>query len=269
MPLIAVNGARLHVEDTGGPGPVVAFSHGLLWSGTMFEAQIQALKASYRCVSWDHRGQGRSDVPPDRAVSIEQTYDDAVALLDALKIEQVHFVGLSMGGFVGMRLAARQPQRVASLCLMASAADPEPRENIGKYKTLCVVTRLFGVGAVASRVLPIMFSQSFLRDPSLAAERQRWEAELRKNGRGVVKAVYGVIEREGCAELLPQIQCPTLLLSGAEDVAIVPARMDALQRALPRASLVRIPRAGHTLCVENPAPVTEALRSFLADHART
>ncbi|MDQ8159242.1 MAG: alpha/beta hydrolase, partial [Gemmatimonadota bacterium] len=106
---LTVNGARLWVEDTGGSGPPLLFSHGLLWSTRMFDAQVAALRHQYRCIAWDHRGQGQSEVPPTRAISIEQCYEDAVALIEQLGVAPVHLAGLSMGGFVAMRIAARRP----------------------------------------------------------------------------------------------------------------------------------------------------------------
>ena len=63
MPLIRVRDTELYYEDTGGPGPVVMFSHGLLWSGRMFAAQVDALRDRYRVITYDHRGQGRSGPP--------------------------------------------------------------------------------------------------------------------------------------------------------------------------------------------------------------
>ena len=68
---------RLHVEDTGGSGPAVVFSHGLLWSTKMWRFQFAALRDRYRCIAWDHRGQGKSEVtasgnvpPPSAADSV-------------------------------------------------------------------------------------------------------------------------------------------------------------------------------------------------------
>ena len=162
MPTLAVNGTELYVEDTGGPSPespVVVFSHGLLMNHRMFAAQVAGLRSRFRCISYDHRGHGGSAPGVGRIISTEQTYQDAVALLEALggrermgtgrsgpavsrdaapsefaggreRMGPVHFVGLSMGGFVGMRLAARRPDLVAKLVVLESSAEREPSENI-------------------------------------------------------------------------------------------------------------------------------------------
>src|SRR5205823_2727516 len=125
VPMLAVNGVRLYYDDTGGSGEPIVFSHGLLWSGRMFEAQVAALRGRYRCITYDHRGQGRSDVPRARSHDMETVTDDAASLIEALGAAPVHFVGLSMGGFVGMRLAARRPELLRSLVLLETSADPE------------------------------------------------------------------------------------------------------------------------------------------------
>lgn len=263
MPTAKIRDTELYYEDSGGPGQVVLFSHGLLWSGRMFEAQVEALRDRYRCVTYDHRGQGRSAPPADRSVPIETCAEDAAALIEALGLGPVHFVGLSMGGFVGMRLAARRPELVRSLCLLETTAEPEPAENVPKYRRLAWVARWIGLSPVATPVMKIMFSRTFLSDPAREADRARWRTELLANRRDIVAAVYGVVEREGCAELLDRIRQPTLVLVGEEDVATVPAKAERIHQGIRGSRLVRIPGAGHSSSVEQPALVSEALRAHL------
>src|SRR5688572_30136086 len=98
MPMLTVNGTQLYYEDSGGSGEPVVFSHGLLWDTRLFDKQVGALRNRYRCVSYDHRGQGRSAVPPGPVVEMETCYEDAVQLIQRLGLVPCHFVGLSMGG---------------------------------------------------------------------------------------------------------------------------------------------------------------------------
>jgi 3-oxoadipate enol-lactonase len=247
----------LHVEDTGGDGPTVVFSHGLLLSGEMWRAQVAALRDRFRCITWDHRGQGRSAVPPDRAVTIERCYEDAVALVE--QVGPCHFVGLSMGGFVGMRLGARRPDLVRTLTLLDTSADPEPAENVPRYRRLNLVARLFGVGVVASRVMPILFGRTFLADPARESERREWLLRLKANRRSIHKAVTGVIERASVHEELSKIAAPTLVAVGEEDVATVPAKAERIHAAIAGSRLARIPRAGHSAPIENPERVNRLL----------
>lgn len=264
MPTIDVNGTSLWVEDTGGPGEVLALSHGLLWSARMFEAQIAALRKRFRVIAWDHRGQGRSADHSGHSVSIELVTADALALLDHLHVDRAHFAGLSMGGFVGMRLASRHPERIASLLLMETTADPEPTENIAGYKRLNFVARHLGVRLVAGPVMKVMFAQSSLRDPALATEREAWRRQLLENRRSIWRAVNGVIERHGVYDELGKIRCPTTVIVGDEDTATVPAKAERIVAAIPGAVLRTIPRAGHSSSMEQPAAVLAAMEDHFA-----
>lgn len=263
MPFLDVNGTRLYYEDTGGSGEPIVFSHGLLWSGRMFDKQVAALKDRYRCITYDHRGQGQSDVWKVDAVDMETVYADAVGLIEKLGVGPCHFVGLSMGGFMGMRLAARRPDLLRSLSLLETSADPEPEQNVPRYKLLNVVARWMGLGLVADKVMPIMFGRTFLEDPARAAERAEWKRRLKENRRDIWRAVNGVIRRRGVYEELSRIKTPTLVLVGAEDVATVPAKAERLHGAIAGSKLVKLPRGGHTSTVEEPELLNAALVEFL------
>lgn len=263
-----VRDTRLWTVDTGGEGPIVAFSHGLLWSADMYRPQIEALRDRYRCIAWDHRGQGRSDVPEGDEVSIETVTDDAIALVESLG-EPVHFVGLSMGGFVGMRLAARRPELVRSLALLETASDPEPSANVPKYKRLNLAARYLGMQSfLVKKVMPIMFAQSFLDDPDRQGEVREQERQMRSNAPSIYKAVNGVIRREACTHELRAIQCPTLVLRGTEDAAIARERSRGLLEHIEQATWVEVEGAGHTSTMEQPEAVNAALEAHLAGSAR-
>lgn len=267
MPTIEVNGARLHYEDRGAGPETVVFAHGLLWSGRMFEAQVRALEDRYRCVTFDFRGQGRSEVTRS-GYDMETLADDAAGLIEALGLAPCHFAGLSMGGFVGMRLAARRPELLRSLILMETSADPEPEENVGRYRLLANVARWLGLGLVAGKVMPIMFGRTFLNDPARAEERALWKRRLTGNHRlGVYRATMGVVARRGVADELDRIDLPTLIIVGDEDVATVPAKAERMHAAIRGSKLVTVPRAGHSSSIEAPGAVNAALEDFLSSAA--
>ena len=267
MPTMCVNGAEVYYEDSGSDGdsygePIV-FAHGLLWSGRMFDAQVAALHDRYRCVTFDFRGQGRSAVTRG-GYDMDALSRDTAVLIEGLGIAPCHFAGLSMGGFIGMRLAARRPALLRSLILLESAGDAEPLENVRRYRQFLFVERLLGPGAVASRVMPVMFGSSFLGDPARATERTEWQRRLAANHRvGIRRATVGVIERQGVEDELGQIAIPTLVIEGEEDAAVPPERAKRTAKLIPGAQLVMIPHAGHTSSVEEPAAVTAAIEEFL------
>ena len=267
MPMLDVNGTQLYYEDSGGDGEPILFSHGLLWSTELFAPQVEALRGRFRCIAYDHRGQGRSAKPPGRSVEIETVYEDAVALIARLGLAPCHFVGLSMGGFVGMRLAARRPELLRSLALLETSADPEPPQNAPRYRALATVARFLGLRLVAGRVMPIMFGKSFLTDPARVAERAAWRKRLLQNERSIYRAVNGVIDRKAVSQELYRIRSPTLVLVGEEDVATVPAKAEAIHARIAGSRLVRLPRGGHSSTVEEPELVNAALSAFLAEHS--
>lgn len=264
MAMIDVNGTSLYVEDTGAgsTGETVAFSHGLLWGTELFEPQIAALRGRYRCIAWDHRGQGKSAADHRHTIDMELVWQDAVCLLEKLATDPVHFVGLSMGGFTALRMAARRPDLVRSLAILESSAQPEPVENVTRYRLLAAATRIVGPRPLRGRIAPIMLGRSILADPARAADVARFVAIMSRR-KDIWRAVNGVIDRAGVEAEVGRIHARTLVVVGEEDVATPRPKAEALVAAIARARLVVIPRAGHSSTVEEPEAVTAALSAFL------
>ena len=264
MPQLTVNGANLHYGDTGSGAETILFSHGLLMNGEMFGGQVAELSARYRCITYDHRGQGRSEVAQD-GYDLDSLTNDAIGLIGKLGIAPVHFAGLSMGGFVGLRLAARHPELIRSLTLLETSAGPEAPDKVGSYRLLGFIGRWFGYGLVIGRVMPIMFGTTFLTDPARANERERWRTFLLKNDRvGIQRALEGVLTRSGVEDELSRIEVPTLILVGDEDAATPPALAERISDGSAGSRLVVIPRAGHSSTIEQPAAVNAAISTFLS-----
>lgn len=267
MPYLQINGANLYYEVHGAAQEIILFSHGLLFSGRMFDNQIAALKNQYRCITFDFRGQGQSEITQS-GYDVESLYSDTVALIEALGCSPCHFAGLSMGGFVGLRLAIRRPDLLKSLILIESSSDPEPKEIIRRYRLLNLIARWIGLGVVADRVMEIMFGQKFLNDPARATLKHEWKKRMVANHRiGITRAVTGVITRAGVTDQIGQIRIPTLIIVGDQDVATVPAKSELMHAHIPISKLIVIPGAGHTSTIEEPVAVTAAMAEFLASLA--
>lgn len=263
MPVVAANGTELsYVESGAGPHTVV-FSHGLLMNHQMFDVQRHALDGRYRTLAYDHRGQG--DSAPATPYDMDTLTDDAAALIQATHSGPCHFVGLSMGGFVGMRLAARYPELVRSLTLLNTSASPEPLSKRLRYRAMQAFVGLFGPGPLIGQVLPVMFGSSFLADPSRAEVRERWIHHVRSLPRRIVGPVGGVIARAAVLDELKYIRCPTLVLTADEDHTTPPAEAARIVERVAGARLVRVAGCGHTSSVEAPTVVNEALIGFLAE----
>lgn len=263
MPTISVRGANLYYESHGTGPESIVFSHGLLMSGAMFRAQIEHFSKRYRVIVYDHRGQGRSEVTPG-PYSMDELALDAEALIEALELEPCHFAGLSMGGFVGIRLAARRPTLLRSCILLDTSAEPEQPQNVPRYRLLALVARTIGPWAVSSKVLPIMFGKSFLEDPARASVRQEWIERLKALQRSIHLSVAAVVDRVGVENELPRITVPTLILVGDEDRATPLRKSERLHEHIRGSRLVVIPKAGHSSTIENPAGVNAAIDAFLS-----
>ncbi|MFW5709185.1 MAG: alpha/beta fold hydrolase [Chloroflexota bacterium] len=262
MPKINVRGVDLYYEDTDTDGETMLFSHGLLMNLHMFDDQIAHFKSRFRCIAYDHRGQGRSQVTK-RGYDMDTIYEDAVSLIQALDIAPVHFVGLSMGGFVGMRLGARRPDLVRSLVLMETSADSEPGENILRYNLLRFVARWLSLKLIVNGASKSLFGKTFLGDPSKRDRLAHWKKQIAQNDRvGASRAAAGVFTRQSVYEEIETITAPTLIIVGEEDVATVPAKAERIHGQINGSRMVRIPEAGHSASVEQPQAVIEAMKAF-------
>ncbi len=260
MPYIKLNNCNYYYEINGSGKETIVLSHGLLWSGRMFYKQTSHFRDKYTVITYDHRGQGKSEVT-EAGYDMDQLYEDIVALLDHLKLKNVHFGGLSMGGFVAMRLAARRPDLVKSLILMETTAELEP--NKFKYKILNNIVIFFGVKAVLQPVMKIMFGSKFLNDPKRKEERKEWENELLKNNKSITNAVSAVVDRKAISSELKNISCPTLILVGTQDLATPPVKAEFIHSKIKNSTLNYIDGGGHTSSIEEPEKYNIEIQHFL------
>ncbi|MCW2785059.1 MAG: alpha/beta hydrolase [Marmoricola sp.] len=272
MTLVAVNGIQLNISDSGTPAgkpgaPVLVMGHGLLFSTTMWRHQIETLRSTYRCIAVDWRGQGATP-PPDDGYDMDTLAADLISLIEHLGVGPVHYAGLSMGGFVGQRVAARRPDLVRSLILLDTSSGPEDPEKISRYRLLAAIYGLFGMKPLVGQVAPIMFTPEFIATPGGTATVRTWVRELKPNNRrGIKQAIRGVTDRLPIADELGTITAPTLVIVGASDVATPVAKAETIVAGIAGSQLVVIPDVGHVSTLEAPAAVTALMTEFLAAHA--
>lgn len=262
------NGVRIDVRDTGQPSisrvsPTVVFGHGLLFSGDMFEPQIERLRSSFRCVTIDWRGQGKTPATPD-GYDMDTLSQDAAAVIESLDAGPVHYVGLSMGGFVGMRLAARHPDLIRSLTLLDSSAGPEDPEKVKQYRLLASIYRWVGIKPLERRVKPLMFGPSFLASAESQPAVDKWRTVLGEVDRvGMKKAILGVTDRDPIIDELGSITVPTLIVVGEDDVATPIAKSEVMAAGIQGSRLVSVPDCGHSSTLEQPEALADLLEEFL------
>jgi 3-oxoadipate enol-lactonase len=264
MPTVKANGVELFYQESGSGPETIVFSHGLLMDHRMFEPQRAAFEKQYRVIAYDHRAQGKSQ-DPGHGYDMDTQAEDAAALIKALNAAPCHFAGLSMGGFVGMRLAARYPELIRTLALMNTTATKEKLANRIRYGVLAQLVKI----ASPAPFTPIAVKELFGRTTQVAASRrgmlEEWTAKLRSRPRNIAYSLLAVMNRrEFTAGELAAIRCPTLIITGAEDSAQPPRNAESMAAGIRGARVVCIPGVGHSSSLEAPEEVIAALRELLA-----
>lgn len=267
MPYAQVNDAQLYYEDTGGDKPPVLFTHGIFFSSAMFAPQLEALRSQYRCIALDWRGQGQSEVTLG-GYDVDNLARDCMDLMTHLGVRRFDWVGLSIGGVVGIRMAAQWPARIRSLFAIGAAADCEPYEKLSKYETLFEKILHEGFESIREQMAPIIFGPDFLADPSRAALREQWLDTMCANDRvACCRAAAPILRRRDIRYLLAHVKCPVFVTTGEHDGANGPARAQMIHEGIAHSQLEIIPRAGHTATIEEPAALNAMLTRFLGQRA--
>ena len=258
MPYAHVNGQRLYYEDTGGDGPAILFSHGLLMDGNMFAAQVQALRGDWRCITWDERGHGRTATGECAPFSYYDSADDAVALLAHLGIERAVFAGMSQGGYLSLRAALRHPQAVRALVLIDTQALPEEAQKMAGHQLIVQEWLAHGLSGERARTIEhIILGDGW---EGAATWRAAWQ---RMQPADLLACFTTLAERDDISAELGRIDIPALVLHGDADRAIGVERARAMADALPQARMVLVPGAGHAANLTHAEPVNAALLDFL------
>jgi 3-oxoadipate enol-lactonase len=261
MAAIRIDDIHLNVIDQGQGRPLLLV-HGFPLDHSMWDAQIVDLARDYRVIAPDLRGFGASDVTED-AASMEQFADDLAALTEALRIDEpLVLCGLSMGGYVAWQFWRRHRARLRALVLCdtrAAADSPEVAQGRLNNANRALTE---GVAFLADMMLGKLFApQSLQQRPELIAATRN--VILRASPQGVAAALRGMAARTDVSRLLPQIDVPTLLVCGQQDMISPVDEMRGIATKIPGAQFAEIADAGHISPQENPALVNQAIRRFL------
>ncbi len=264
MPKLDINGVQYNYIDRGAGDQVIFWGHGLMYNWHSFEPQIDHFVAQgYRCIAIDWRGQGETAGGGDAAdYSMYRLGDDALALLQGLGVQRCHWVGLSMGGMVALRLYPRHPELFQSLVLIDTSAADAPDLLPGYTQMAETYRAVGGVPPLLEALDNVFYTPAFpQRSPDVV---EYWHAYWRSADReSMYKAVMPVIDRDDVTDTIDAISAPTLIIVGEADNATPPPYSEVLNSRIKNSQLVRIPEAGHMSSVEQPAAVTAAIDSFL------
>ena len=257
----------MDVLPGGGERGAAAVEHGVWGDHTAWAFQIGALSARYRVIAFDNRGVGRTDVP-DHPYTTRMMARDSLGLMDALGIDRVHVIGVSMGGMIPQERALAHPERVRSPhlgCTLArpdaymlalNAAGRDMRDGLGREATLRTLALwLFAPATYTER--PDLL-ETLLQNSLANPYPQSLTGFLRQ---GEAVAAHDARDR------LPAIRCPTLVSVAEDDILVPPRFSREIAARVPGAELRVVAAAGHGYFLERPDVFNELSLDFLARHS--
>jgi len=268
MPTLTTDdGVKLHYEEAGSGAPLV-FVHEFAGDLRSWELQMAHFSRLYRCIAYNARGYPPSDVPKSiEQYSQDRATDDIRAVLDALKIDKAHIVGLSMGAFATLHFGIRYPQRALSLTIAGGGygAHPAQYEKFqADAKANAQLIRDKGMAYFAANYGHPTRIQLKNKDPRGYAQYVKLLAE--HSVEGSANTMLGYQARRpslfGLTEQMKQITVPTLILAGDEEEPCLEACL-LMKRCMPRAGLALLPKSGHTINLEEPALFNRLVEDFL------
>jgi 3-oxoadipate enol-lactonase len=250
----------LHHELAGpADGPVLLLGSSLGTALAMWDAQIGPLSERFRVVRFDHRGHGGSPVPPG-PYSIAALARDVLALLDELGIARASYAGISLGGMVGLWLAAHAPERVDRLVALCTTAHLPPPESWAERAA--AVEQAGSTEPVADAVVDRWLTPEFARArPDLRAWLRAMLVASSPTGYAACcRAIGGMDLRAD----LRRIAAPTLVVAGEQDRSTPPEHGERIAAAIAGARLEILSPAAHIAAVERADEVTRLIAGHLS-----
>jgi 3-oxoadipate enol-lactonase len=254
------NGININVRSWGVGEPLLLV-HGLGMSSDLWFNQIPAFSARYRVHAVDLRGFGRSDKPSAAgAYAIEVLAEDIAAVIRGLGPDPVHFVGTSMGGYIGVQLAISSPSLCRSLSLCHTGYRSSISPEVFDSRLAALKTQTMEAYA------PLVAGQA-LAQPARPANTEWLQEHLARND----QRAYTQVLAEGLRGFdaspgLADITLPTLVIVGEQDRVIPPVNGRNLSSKIPGAQLVEIAGVGHLSYMEEPEKFNQSVLAFLSAH---
>ncbi len=260
---IEVNGNAVNYESSGDEAAsTVMLSHSLASSLVMWDPQVAPLAERHHVIRYDTRGHGRSGAP-DGAYSLDLLGDDAVRLMDALELDRVHWVGLSMGGMIGQNLALHHGDRLLSLSLCDTSSQV-PGAAAQTWDERIETARDKGMAALSEATIERWFTGPYLEQSPAAVDIIR-EVLLATPSQGFIGCCHAIRELDYTGRL-GEIDKPTLIIVGEDDQGTPVAASEVLHAGITGSKLVILPSAAHLSNVEQADMFTSVLLDFLGQH---
>lgn len=268
MPRAKVNGINLYYEAYGQGEPLIMI---MGFSGTLagWIFQRRAFQKHFQVITFDNRGVGKTD-KPDGPYSIRMMAEDTIGLMNHLKIEKAHILGVSMGGYIAQEIAINYPQRVKKLVLGCTyARQDEKCGHSTEYH--CGLGLPDGCSAdelkkvPVSKVLRTEFPLAFNNRLYKVVTALLMNVFARRMATEGVAAQFQAIAEHDTLERLHLIQAPTLVITGTQDRIIKPASSEVLAKMIPNAGLVEIAGGSHSVFIGKSNRFNKEVLDFLKD----
>jgi len=245
-------------------GIPVIFIHGFPFSQEMWKLQVDVLKSEYYVVTYDVRGHGQSDVGSAQ-YAIEYFVDDLIGLLDHLRISQCVLVGLSMGGYIALRTAEREPDRIRGLVLCNTRSEADTNEQKIKRANQAKNVKIYGIKKFADAFLKTVFAEKSFQQNQDAVKLIRKLIEQTSTST-IAGTLIALAARTDSTPSLSRINVPALIMAGQFDEVTPPSLSISMKEKIPNAELQIIPHAAHISNLENPEEFNKHLINFLKKH---
>lgn len=257
-------GSRNLYFDLVGPddGQVVCFGHSLACDSGMWAEQMPVLLAAgYRVLRVDMRGHGGSNTPLPGEYKMEDIADDTAAVIAALGVGKVHYIGLSIGGMYGQALGFRHVDKVRSLMLCDTRPAAPPREAERRAPVLAAVRKAKSLAPMANDAMERWFTPNFKQ-----RRPKRWkeihDTLLGTSADGYIGCAIAIQNFNFIAED-PGIKAPTLVARGSDDKGATPEQSQALVKLIANAKYGEIPGGRHVCNVELPEVFNRMMMEWL------
>jgi pimeloyl-ACP methyl ester carboxylesterase len=251
-----------------GEGPPVLLIAGNGMENTAFDEQVASFSHHFRCIVYDLRGIGASDVP-EGGYTTKDMSADALALLDELDIPRAHVAGYSLGGAIGQEMAIAAPQRITSLSLYSTFDKPDPYLRL-RYELLVKILRESSADMWAMFTAFSAFGENYVNAHELEVKKEierraaRWHSPTPPSKVGLEGHYRAILTHDASAQL-PRIVAPTWIAVGSEDPVTPVAYSQRLHAKIAGSRLEVFPGRPHRILNFQAQQFTERALAFLME----
>jgi 3-oxoadipate enol-lactonase len=260
---LPVNGIEMHVTHTGAGHPLLML-HGLTVDATFMHREVVEFGRTFRVIAPDLRGHGRTTRPS--GFTLDDHVQDLLGLLDALSIESAHVMGTSMGSYIAQALAVQAPRRVDRLVLVVAKASGTSTSSARYLADHADELVDLSIEEQQRWITQRMFAPE--TSGTIRADATEWVIAQQRRGLALsaaqLKAANDALAGFDFRDDLPQLDVPTLVISGQHDILNPPEAGAEIARLVPGAQFEVFEHSGHMLPWEEPDHLVETVRTFLS-----